>query len=166
MSSGTLLEVEHLSMSFGGVRAVEDLSFRVGKAEIVAIIGPNGAGKTTVFNCLSGFYRPPVGRMELNHDDGSRFLLERMEAFRIASEAKLARTFQNVRLFSSMSALENLVIAQHEQTKAADSTGWGCLRPPTSAPARSPLARSAGWRSRARCAHRPFSSVSTSPRPA
>jgi branched-chain amino acid transport system ATP-binding protein len=115
-----LLEVEHLSMRFGGVTAVHDLSFRVEENAIAAIIGPNGAGKTTVFNCLTGFYRPPVGRMQLFHKDGTRFLLERMEAFRISRAAKVVRTFQNVRLFATMSALENLVIAQHEEEKAAN----------------------------------------------
>jgi branched-chain amino acid transport system ATP-binding protein len=115
-----LLEVEHLSMRFGGLTAVHDLSFRVAENEIAAIIGPNGAGKTTVFNCLTGFYRPLIGRMQLFHKGGTRFLLERMDAFRIAREAKVVRTFQNVRLFANMSALENLVVAQHEDVKAAD----------------------------------------------
>ena len=106
-------------MSFGGVLAVRDVSFRVKKGEIVAIIGPNGAGKTTVFNCLTGFYRAPIGRMQLSHG-GRQFLLERMDAFRIAREAKVVRTFQNVRLFAGMSVLENLVIAQHEDMSAAE----------------------------------------------
>src|SRR5215831_1876400 len=114
-----LLEVDHLSMSFGGLAAVRDVSLRVDTGEIVAIIGPNGAGKTTVFNCLTGFYRAPVGRMQLTHG-GKQFLLERMDAFRIAREAKVVRTFQNVRLFLNMSVLENLVIAQHEDMNAAD----------------------------------------------
>ncbi|HYM18494.1 MAG TPA: ATP-binding cassette domain-containing protein [Micropepsaceae bacterium] len=114
-----LLEVEHLSMSFGGLLAVRDVSFRVSMGEIVAIIGPNGAGKTTVFNCLTGFYRAPVGRMQLTHG-GKAFLLERMDAFKISREAKVVRTFQNVRLFAGMSVLENLVVAQHEDTNAAE----------------------------------------------
>ena len=114
-----LLEVDHLSMRFGGLAAVRDVSLRVDTGEIVAIIGPNGAGKTTVFNCLTGFYRAPVGRMQLTHG-GKQFLLERMDAFRIAREAKVVRTFQNVRLFLNMSVLENLVIAQHEDMNAAD----------------------------------------------
>ncbi|MBI3113012.1 MAG: ATP-binding cassette domain-containing protein [Rhodospirillales bacterium] len=106
-----LLTVEHLTMRFGGLIAVEDLSFQALDRQITAIIGPNGAGKTTVFNCLTGFYRPTIGRLSLHLPDGDR-LLERMEGFRIA-QAGVARTFQNIRLFPRMSALENLVVAQH-----------------------------------------------------
>jgi len=106
-----LLTVEHLTMRFGGLIAVEDLSFQALDRQITAIIGPNGAGKTTVFNCLTGFYRPTVGRLSLHLPDGNR-LLERMEGFRIA-QAGVARTFQNIRLFPRMLALENLVVAQH-----------------------------------------------------
>ena len=106
-----LLTVEHLSMRFGGLVAVEDLSFTALDGQITAIIGPNGAGKTTVFNCLTGFYRPTVGRLCLSLADRDH-LLERMEEFRIA-KAGVARTFQNIRLFPQMSVLENLVVAQH-----------------------------------------------------
>jgi len=108
-----LLDVEHLTMRFGGLLAVGDLSFHVRRGDITALIGPNGAGKTTVFNCLTGFYRPRVGRMQLNADARRPFLLERMEAFRIAREARVVRTFQNVRLFARMSVFENLLVAQH-----------------------------------------------------
>ena len=107
-----LLEVEHLSMRFGGLLAVDDLSFAARAGEITAIIGPNGAGKTTVFNCLTGFYRPSIGRLTL-HRDGRRHLLERLDGFRIARDAGIARTFQNIRLFAGMSVLENLLVAQH-----------------------------------------------------
>jgi branched-chain amino acid transport system ATP-binding protein len=100
-------------MRFGGLVAVSDLSFGVRRGEITALIGPNGAGKTTVFNCLTGFYRPRVGRMLLNADARRPFLLERMETFRIAREARVVRTFQNVRMFARMSVLENLLVAQH-----------------------------------------------------
>jgi branched-chain amino acid transport system ATP-binding protein len=106
-----LLTVEHLTMRFGGLIAVEDLSFQALDRQITAIIGPNGAGKTTVFNCLTGFYRPTVGRLSLHSPAGDR-LLERMEGFRIA-QAGVARTFQNIRLFPRMSVLENLIVAQH-----------------------------------------------------
>jgi branched-chain amino acid transport system ATP-binding protein len=108
-----LLDVEHLTMRFGGLVAVSDISFEVRRGEISALIGPNGAGKTTVFNCLTGFYRPRVGRMQLNGDARKPFLLERMDAFRIAREARVIRTFQNVRIFARMSVLENLLVAQH-----------------------------------------------------
>ncbi len=113
MSRAPLLAVEHLSMRFGGLLAVNDLSFTAHQREITAIIGPNGAGKTTLFNCLTGFYKPSVGRLTLTPPDGGRFLLERMEGFRITKDAKVARTFQNIRLFSGMSVLENLIVAQH-----------------------------------------------------
>ncbi len=107
-----LLAVEHLTMRFGGLVAVDDLSFSAYPREITAIIGPNGAGKTTVFNCLTGFYRPSAGRLAL-HANGEILLLERIEGFKIARQARVARTFQNVRLFAGMSVLENLVVAQH-----------------------------------------------------
>ncbi|HJT06239.1 MAG TPA: ATP-binding cassette domain-containing protein [Stellaceae bacterium] len=105
-------------MRFGGLVAVDDLSFTAGRGEITAIIGPNGAGKTTVFNCLTGFYRPSIGRLALQRPAGE-FLLERMDGFRIAREAGVARTFQNVRLFAGMSVLENLVVAQHNRLMRA-----------------------------------------------
>src|SRR5690606_26554194 len=108
-----LLTVEHLSMRFGGLLAVDDLSFVAESGRITAVIGPNGAGKTTVFHCLTGFYAPSVGRLSLDRPDGRRFLLERMEGHRIARDAGVARTFQNVRLFPRMSVLENLLVAQH-----------------------------------------------------
>ena len=115
-----LLEVEHLTMRFGGLIAVDDVSFVADHARITAIIGPNGAGKTTVFNCLTGFYRPTVGRLALRRPDGRDLLLERMEGFRIA-QAGVARTFQNIRLFPSMTALENLIAAQHNELMRASA---------------------------------------------
>jgi branched-chain amino acid transport system ATP-binding protein len=108
----SLLAVEHLSMRFGGLTAIDDLSFAAGTGEITALIGPNGAGKTTVFNCLTGFYRPSVGRLALTRDGRAHFL-ERMDGFRIARDAGIARTFQNIRLFAGMTVLENLLVAQH-----------------------------------------------------
>ena len=107
-----MLEVAHLSMRFEGITAIDDVSFAARRGEITGIIGPNGAGKTTVFNCITGFYRPSVGRIALDHEAG-RFLLERMEGFRIARDAGVARTFQNIRLFPRMTVLENLLVAQH-----------------------------------------------------
>jgi branched-chain amino acid transport system ATP-binding protein len=109
-----LLGVEHLTMRFGGLVAVDDLSFSAADRDITAIIGPNGAGKTTVFNCLTGFYRPTVGRLTLNRD-GEKTLLEQLDGFRIAQRARVVRTFQNVRLFERMSVLENLIVAQHNR---------------------------------------------------
>ncbi len=123
MAAGApLLRVEHVTMRFGGLVAVNDLSFEARKGDITALIGPNGAGKTTVFNCITGFYKPTEGMMTLTHDDGSRFLLERMPDFRIAEKARVARTFQNIRLFSGLTVLENLLVAQHNRLMAA--SGW------------------------------------------
>ena len=113
-----LLIVEHLTMRFGGLVAINDVSFTAGDGEITAIIGPNGAGKTTLFNCLTGFYKPTVGRLTLNRLDG-QFLLEQMEGFRIPQLAGVARTFQNIRLFAGMSVLENLIVAQHNKLMQA-----------------------------------------------
>ena len=107
-----LLQVERLTMRFGGLVAIDDLSFEAQSGEITAIIGPNGAGKTTVFNCLTGFYKPTVGRLTMMRD-GTPWLLEQLEDYRIAREAGVARTFQNIRIFPQMSVLENLIVAQH-----------------------------------------------------
>jgi len=108
-----LLDVRHLTMRFGGLVAVDNLSFQARRGQITAIIGPNGAGKTTVFNCITGFYRPTEGMIRLVHPDGTEFLLERLFDFRIAEKARVNRTFQNIRLFPGMTVLENLLIAQH-----------------------------------------------------
>jgi branched-chain amino acid transport system ATP-binding protein len=136
-----ILNVEHLTMRFGGLVAIGDLSFQAHKGEITAIIGPNGAGKTTVFNCITGFYKPTEGRIALVHGDpavlseidrltveggqflrtnnGALFLLERMADYRVSQYAKVARTFQNIRLFGGMTLLENLMIAQHNKLMVA-----------------------------------------------
>ncbi|HWG05146.1 MAG TPA: ABC transporter ATP-binding protein [Beijerinckiaceae bacterium] len=130
-----VLVVEHLTMRFGGLTAVSDLCFAAGRGDITALIGPNGAGKTTVFNCVTGFYKPTQGRLVLassgcatadavssltrsgkrhaRSSDGDLYLLERLPDFEITRRAKVARTFQNIRLFAGMTALENLVVAQH-----------------------------------------------------
>jgi branched-chain amino acid transport system ATP-binding protein len=141
-----LLTVEHLTMRFGGLIAIDDLSFSARRGEITAVIGPNGAGKTTVFNCVTGFYKPTSGRMALSLGErsepeiaaltasgrgwhttstGGLFLLERMRDFQIAHRAKVARTFQNIRLFPGMTVLENLIVAQHNALMRA--SGWTVL---------------------------------------
>jgi branched-chain amino acid transport system ATP-binding protein len=136
-----LLVVEHLTMRFGGLVAVNDLSFQVGRGDITALIGPNGAGKTTVFNCVTGFYKPTEGRLALAREgiaaaadvetltrspakhagtpSGDLFLLERMPGNEIAMNAKVARTFQNIRLFQGMTILENLMVAHHNRLMVA-----------------------------------------------
>jgi branched-chain amino acid transport system ATP-binding protein len=107
-----ILTVDHLSMRFGGLVAVDDLSFTAERGHITALIGPNGAGKTTVFNCITGFYKPTSGTIRLRNGD-DEWRLEKLNDFRISKIAKVARTFQNIRLFPGMTALENLMVAQH-----------------------------------------------------
>ena len=111
--ANSVLQVERLTMRFGGLTAISELSFSAARKEITALIGPNGAGKTTVFNCITGFYKPTEGMINLRHPEGKEFLLERMDDFLITRHAKVARTFQNIRLFSGMTVLENLMVAQH-----------------------------------------------------
>jgi branched-chain amino acid transport system ATP-binding protein len=146
-AAGPILAVEHLTMRFGGLVAIDDLSFAAARGEITALIGPNGAGKTTVFNCVTGFYKPSSGRILLCHGaspaaeeldtltqsgrrwaaaaGGPVFLLERMPDHEVAARAKVARTFQNIRLFSGMTVLENLIVAQHNPLMTA--SGWTVL---------------------------------------
>ena len=108
-----ILRVDHLTVRFGGLTAVNDLNFSARRGEITGLIGPNGAGKTTVFNCITGFYKPTTGLLTMTHPDGTSHYLDRMADFRVASTAHVARTFQNIRLFSGMTELENLLVAQH-----------------------------------------------------
>jgi branched-chain amino acid transport system ATP-binding protein len=125
--SEPLLRVERLTMRFGGLLAVNDVSFDAMDRQITAVIGPNGAGKTTVFNCLTGFYKPSVGRLSLRRGERTLFL-ERMDGHRIAAEAGVARTFQNIRLFPRMTVYENLLVAQHNRLmKASGYTLYGLL---------------------------------------
>jgi len=136
-----VLRVEHLSMRFGGLVAIDDLSFTAARSEITALIGPNGAGKTTVFNCITGFYKPTEGRLALAHGSGAiwneidaltdggvrgvrrgddaLFLLERMPDYLVTQQARVARTFQNIRLFSGMTVFENMLVAQHNTLMVA-----------------------------------------------
>jgi len=119
-------------MRFGGIVAVNDLSFGAERRKITALIGPNGAGKTTVFNCITGFYKPTSGAMRLTHDSGKEIRLERLNDFRISKQAKVARTFQNIRLFPGMTALENLMVAQHNALMLASGlTFLGLIGAPT-----------------------------------
>ena len=122
-----LLKIEHVTMRFGGLTAVDDVSFQVGRGDITALIGPNGAGKTTVFNCVTGFYKPTEGMLTLTHPDGSSFYLERLDDHDINSEARVARTFQNIRLFKGLTVLENLMVAQHQTLNRASGFTIGAL---------------------------------------
>jgi branched-chain amino acid transport system ATP-binding protein len=154
----TALRVEHLTMRFGGLVAVDDLSFSAARGEITALIGPNGAGKTTVFNCITGFYKPSEGRIAFAHgagamweeldavtESGARrllrtggalYLLERMPEYLVTHQARVARTFQNIRLFPAMTVLENLMVAQHNVLMLASGfTLFGVLGLPSYAAA-------------------------------
>jgi len=132
MSGGPILSVDRLSMRFGGIVAVNDLSFNAEQRKITALIGPNGAGKTTVFNCITGFYKPSSGAMRLTHEDGHVIQLERLNDFRISKLARVARTFQNIRLFPGMTALENLMVAQHNALmRASGLTFLGLIGAPS-----------------------------------
>ena len=127
MSKKPMLQVEHLSMKFGGLMAINDLSFEAYEGDITALIGPNGAGKTTVFNCITGFYKPTMGMIRFEGDNKT-YQLEQMPDFKITAHAKVARTFQNIRLFSGMTVLENLLVAQHNRLmKASGFTILGLL---------------------------------------
>jgi branched-chain amino acid transport system ATP-binding protein len=165
----TVLRVEHLTMRFGGLVAVDDLSFEMKHGTIAALIGPNGAGKTTVFNCITGFYRPTEGRLALQHGDpalwdglesltqsgkrgvarpnGALFLLERLPDYLVARQARVARTFQNIRLFAGMTVLENLLVAQHNRLMLASGyTLFGVLGFPSYASAeRAALDKARAW---------------------
>jgi branched-chain amino acid transport system ATP-binding protein len=167
--SDTLLRVEHLTMRFGGLTAVDDLSFDAREGDITALIGPNGAGKTTVFNCITGFYKPTEGRIALRHgspaawdslealtdsskrsvflSDGALHLLERLPDYRVAQAARVARTFQNIRLFPGMTVLENLLVAQHNTLMLASGyTFAGLFRIPTyTAAMRAAIDKARNW---------------------
>jgi branched-chain amino acid transport system ATP-binding protein len=164
-----VLRVEHLTMRFGGLVAVQDLSFFAARGDITALIGPNGAGKTTVFNCITGFYKPSEGRIALAHGDaamwdeldavtqsggrrvlrpqGALYLLERMPEYLVTRQARVARTFQNIRLFPAMTVLENLLVAQHNTLMLASGfTLFGVLGLPSYASAeRAAIEKARQW---------------------
>ncbi|EYS86015.1 leucine/isoleucine/valine transporter ATP-binding subunit [Cupriavidus sp. SK-4] len=110
--SADLLKVSGLQMRFGGLLAVDGIDFNVRSDEVFAIIGPNGAGKTTVFNCVGGFYKPTAGEVTL---DGHA--IAGLPSHQVARKG-LVRTFQNIRLFKSLTVVENLLVAQHRQVQA------------------------------------------------
>jgi len=107
-----LLSIRNLSIRFGGIVALEDVSFDVEPGQIVGLIGPNGAGKTTVFNCMTGVYQPDSGSITFEGRD-----LLRMQPHQVIGGG-VARTFQNLELFTSMSVLENLLVGQHSDMRS------------------------------------------------
>ena len=119
MNATPLLSVERLTMRFGGLLAIDDLSLDVAARRITGVIGPNGAGKTTFFNCLTGFYKPTVGSVRLNHPQRGVLRLEELASHQVARSAQVVRTFQNIRLFPQMTVLENLIVAQHNALQQA-----------------------------------------------
>ena len=113
-----ILSISGLTMDFGGIRALNRLDLDVHAGEIVALIGPNGAGKTTFFNCLTGIYLPTAGEIRLRPPNSSKDIsLIGLKPNQV-TEKGLARTFQNIRLFSQMTVLENVMIGRHCRTKA------------------------------------------------
>ncbi len=133
--SNNILRVEDITMQFGGVVAVDNLSLEVNEGEIVALIGPNGAGKTTAFNCITGVYEPtngsvsfcgkellesyPHGKMKKMYigENAGRYTKRIVPTPDRITQAGIARTFQNIRLFSSMTVFENVLIAKHMRAK-------------------------------------------------
>jgi branched-chain amino acid transport system ATP-binding protein len=112
-----VLEVKELTMDFGGLRALENLTISVRQGEIVALIGPNGAGKTTFFNCITGIYTPTGGEMYLTPPQKEPIKVNGLKPNRV-TECGMARTFQNIRLFQNMTVLENVMIGRHCRLKA------------------------------------------------
>ena len=133
-----LLSVEGLSLSFGGLAALSEVSFEVGEGEIFSLIGPNGAGKTTVFNVLTGLYRPDAGRAMLGGRE-----LTRLAPHRIA-RAGVARTFQNTEVFRAMSALDNVLVGEHAQLRAG-VVGAACRLPGVRREEAEARGRARGW---------------------
>lgn len=115
MDGDRLLDVRRLGMNFGGLRALDAVDLDVRPREIVALIGPNGAGKTTFFNCITGIYTPTDGDVFLQPPGGGRTRLNGLKPHRVTAQG-MARTFQNIRLFPNMTALENVMVGRHCRT--------------------------------------------------
>jgi branched-chain amino acid transport system ATP-binding protein len=116
-AEGPLLVARSVSIAFGGVRALHQVSVEIPRGAIVAVIGPNGAGKTTLFNCITGLYRPSAGEIFLGGEP-----IHRLRPHRIAALG-LARTFQNIELFSRMSALDNVLLGRHRHMRSGPFGG-------------------------------------------
>lgn len=117
LPNGVVLDVQDLCMYFGGVKAVDGLSFQVKKGEIFGLIGPNGAGKTTVFNCITQFYKPTAGQLHFENKSGQVVDLNKEKVHDVILQG-IVRTFQNVEVIRELSVLDNLLIAGHRQYTA------------------------------------------------
>lgn len=115
--SDSILNAKNVTMNFGGLRALNDVTLNIAKGEIVALIGPNGAGKTTFFNCVTGVYPPSSGTIEISPPGKPTEVINGLLPH-IVTEKGLARTFQNIRLFQNMTVLENVMIGRHPRLKA------------------------------------------------
>ena len=151
----TLLSVRNLTMRFGGLTAIDDLSLEVPAGKITGIIGPNGAGKTTLFNCLTGFYKPNTGTLRLAHPTRGEIRLEALASHLGARDAQVVRTFQNIRLFPKMTVLENLIVAQHNVLQRASKLSVaGIFKLPGYREAeRQAIERAAMWLERLKLTH-------------
>ena len=117
LPDGVVLDLQGLCMYFGGVKAVDGLSFQVKKGEIFGLIGPNGAGKTTVFNCITQFYKPTAGQLQFENKSGQVVDLNKEKVHDVILQG-IVRTFQNVEVIRELSVLDNLLIAGHRQYTA------------------------------------------------
>ena len=118
MNKDTVLKIEDLSIAFGGLKAVDSLSFEIKEGEIFGLIGPNGAGKTTVFNCITQFYKPDEGKVLFKGNSGEFENLVGQKTHNIISNG-LVRTFQNIELINELSVIDNLLIGSHIEFKAS-----------------------------------------------
>lgn len=113
-----LLSVNNLSISFGGLKAVDDVNFEINKSELLGLIGPNGAGKTTVFNIISGFYSADSGSIKFENQEITQANAAEVNHF------GLARTFQNIRLFKNLTVLENVLMALQQRNHNGSFQDW------------------------------------------
>ncbi len=123
-----ILNVNNLTMDFGGLRALDNVDLDILEGEIVALIGPNGAGKTTFFNCITGIYPPTDGEMTIQPSGKTKFRLNGLKPNKV-TEAGMARTFQNIRLFPTMTVLENVMVGRHCRLKSG--IAGAVFRPPS-----------------------------------
>jgi branched-chain amino acid transport system ATP-binding protein len=121
-ANGSIYTADNITKAFGGLVAVDSVSFEIPEGSIVSIIGPNGAGKTTFFNILTGLYKPTSGRLEFDGNDVTRKRPDEI------THAGVARTFQNIRLFGTMTATENVMVGEHSRMKAG--IFGSIIRPP------------------------------------